>query len=350
MKRYANPRGTLIFMLIAIPIMVFIDMVLFDGQRPFVDYSSYTSPEIMPSEVSDYISAESDRSYPEVVYLPQPDSIKNENTKTETEKPKPKKEFAGLEIPPLKRAPGSEARVVIIIDDMGMGKSTAKLIPLPGPLTLSYLPYARDLSKQTKLAYKSGHELMLHMPMQPSKSDLDPGPDVLTTSMAEKELKDSLNKALESFDGYVGINNHMGSKLTSNARAMKWVMEVLRERKLFFIDSKTIGSSVGAQIAASYHLPFAERDVFLDHYTDIDSVRAALGKLERIARHQGIGIAIGHPKPDTIKALKEWLPTLEEKGIKLVPASAVVRKLDAVSLTDSSGIAPPDRLPSRRLE
>lgn len=214
--------------------------------------------------------------------------------------------------------------VVIIIDDMGLSSHSREVENLPGPLTLSYLPYAEGLPARTAYAKKRGHELMVHMPMQPLNGHIDGGPTLLRVDQSEEKFRSLLRYNLERFDGFVGVNNHMGSKLTTSRKAMKIVMEELRRRGLYFVDSKTIGSSVAAQVASEYGLKFSERDVFLDHEISLSFVRGALKKLEAVANQKGYAIAIGHPHEVTIQALKEWLPTLKEKGLTLRPASAVV--------------------------
>jgi len=151
------------------------------------------------------------------------------------------------------------------------------------------------------------------------------GPAGLKNDMSEDELKSTLeNHVFPSFEGYVGINNHMGSRLTQNVKAMGWVMEELKERGLYFVDSKTIGSSVAARVARDTGIPYAERDVFLDHYDTLESVKKALADLERVAHRNGVAIAIGHPKTHTIEALRGWMPGMAERGLELVPASAVL--------------------------
>ena len=214
--------------------------------------------------------------------------------------------------------------VVIIIDDMGLSSHSRDVENLPGPLTLSYLPYAEGLPARTAYAKRRGHELMLHMPMQPINSDVDGGPTLLRSDQSDEKFRSLLLYNLERFDGFVGINNHMGSKLTTNRKAMKVVMEELKKRGLYFVDSKTIGSSVAAQVASETGLKFAERDIFLDHEISLSFVRNALQKVEMTANQKGYAIAIGHPHEVTIQALKEWLPTLKNKGLTLRPASAVV--------------------------
>lgn len=133
-----------------------------------------------------------------------------------------------------------------------------------------------------------------------------------------------LNKDLSAFSGYVGINNHMGSKMTQDRPGMARVMAELRTRGLLFIDSRTINTSVAADEAEKAGIPYAVRDVFLDHEETYEAVAGALEEVERKALKDGFAIAIGHPREETVKALREWLPTLEAKGIALVPVSAVV--------------------------
>jgi hypothetical protein len=222
--------------------------------------------------------------------------------------------------------PAGAPKVVIILDDMGVNRAMSEAaIGLPGPLTLAFLPYGSATGELVETARARGHELMVHMPMEPLNKSLDPGPDVLRTSFSEPEFMEALRRNLGAIEGYVGINNHMGSKLTQDRRAMERVMGELRRRGMLFIDSRTIHSSVAAEIAGEFHLPSARRDVFLDHYPDYESVMAALEKLEDVARKHGTAIGIGHPRAGTVRALYAWLPTLQEKGIALAPVSAAVR-------------------------
>ena len=242
-------------------------------------------------------------------------------------------------------------KVVIIIDDLGMNRtqSMAMVNIEQAPLTLAFLPYAPQLKGITSSAIKNGHELMIHTPMEPMNSDLDPGPMALMDEMTENELRLNLKHIFQSFEGYKGINNHMGSRLTQNPEAMRVVMSEVAARGLYFVDSKTIAGSVAGDAAALYDVPFAERHVFLDHEESVAFVNDALVKLERLAKKNGMAIAIGHPKTNTVNALKSWLPSLKSRGLELVPASAVVQKhpktIRPVAvhnrvITPSSGAAP----------
>lgn len=222
---------------------------------------------------------------------------------------------------------GSRPRIAVVIDDLGLNRvNTAKVSDLPGPLTLAFLTYAGDLRRQAAAARRAGHELMVHMAMEPMAEDIDPGPDVLRITEPPAQMMAQLRHNLDAFDGYVGINNHMGSRFTASEPDMRLVLAELRNRGLLFLDSRTIANSVGATVAAQLGVPFAERDVFLDNDQSADAVGARLAEVERIARSRGQAVAIGHPHDATIAALAAWLPTLEARGFALVPISAIVKR------------------------
>lgn len=224
-------------------------------------------------------------------------------------------------------AQDGRARVAIIIDDMGLDRGRSEhAIALPGPLTLSFLAYARDLPQQAALAHRAGHELMVHVPMEPMGRMLVADPNQLDVAMSREEVLTRLRWDLSRFEGYVGINNHMGSRFTADAPAMRPVLEELKARGLLFIDSRTTPSTAGAEIARELGVPHASRDVFLDYEVSIAAVEAQLAELERVARRNGSAIAIGHPHDQTLEVLQRWLRELPQKGLALVPVSAIVRE------------------------
>ena len=229
-------------------------------------------------------------------------------------------------VPPAAGKP----RVVVVIDDMGLDKKrTARVAALPGPLTLSYLTYADDLGSQTQAARRAGHELMLHVAMEPNDKSIDPGPNVLLTGSHAADIRQRLDWGLGRFQGYVGVNNHMGSRFTREETGMDVVMQEMAKRGLLFLDSRTSGKTVAAAAARRHRVPFEERNVFLDSVDAAGEAEARLKELESFARSHGHAIAIGHPKDKTIAALAAWLPTLAEKGLVLSPVSAVVAERDA---------------------
>jgi uncharacterized protein len=221
---------------------------------------------------------------------------------------------------------GSRSLVAIVLDDLGLDRArTAAAIRLPGPVTLSFMTYASDLAEQTEAAHRAGHELLLHVPMEAVDQHENPGPHALYTALSREEILDRLRWGLDRFDGYVGINNHMGSKFTADRSAMAPVIEELRARGLVFLDSRTTARSVGFGLAAADGVPHAARDVFLDDDLAPAAISRQLGEVEGVARRRGSAIAIGHAHDTTLAALRAWLPSLAGKGLVLVPVSAVIR-------------------------
>jgi polysaccharide deacetylase 2 family uncharacterized protein YibQ len=226
---------------------------------------------------------------------------------------------------PVQPRPGHPT-VTVIIDDMGLDRARSqRVVALPGPLTLSYLPYSRDLAGQVAAGRAAGHEIMLHLPMEPQGGDVDPGPNALTLALSPADAASRLRTNLDAFDAYVGVNNHMGSRYTEDRPAMQAVLKEIQRRGLLFVDSRTSGRSVGLETARQLKMPAAGRDVFLDNDHAPGAIRAQLARLEAAAKRNGAAIAIGHPHDATIEALAEWLPTVAGKGFDLVPVTHVVR-------------------------
>lgn len=165
---------------------------------------------------------------------------------------------------------------------------------------------------------------MLHLPMEPLEyPSVDPGPGALLSSMSADDLIDQLRKNLSAVPGIKGVNNHMGSKLTAESGRLYQVFSILKQEGLFFIDSRSTAETVGRPSARLFQLPFAERDVFIDHVHDPDFMRTQIKELIEIARKNGEAIGIAHPSKMTLRILEEMLPMLK-KEVQLVPASHVV--------------------------
>lgn len=221
----------------------------------------------------------------------------------------------------------SRPLIVIVIDDMGLDRPRSRrVLDLPAPLTLSYLPYARDLQEQAQAARGRGHELMLHLPMEPMSSGVDPGPNALLTTLAEDAIRRRTVAALESFSGYVAVNNHMGSRFTTWRPGVETALKQMQVRGLAWLDSRTHAQSVGGLVAEELGMPHVDRHVFLDDVDSSDNVRQQLAETERVARRQGVAIAIGHPHDATIKELAEWLPGLRAKGFIQGPVSVAIKR------------------------
>ena len=147
------------------------------------------------------------------------------------------------------------------------------------------------------------------------------GPGGLYAKMTEQELKETLTKDLDGLPGIQGVNNHMGSLLTTKADSMKWVMEVLKGRSLFFIDSLTSPKSVAKKTAQEHGLETVSRDVFLDNIRTEKAIDKQFSRLLKLARLHGSALAIGHPYPETMDYLKKRLNNLEQDGVRLVRLS-----------------------------
>ncbi len=215
-------------------------------------------------------------------------------------------------------------RIAIVIDDLGIDRlRSQRAVGLPSPMTMSFLTYAKELKEQTFAARQAGHELWMHIPMEPESVDVDPGPNVLLSGMPEPVLQANLVWHLEQFDGYIGINNHMGSRFTADMDGMVLVMRELKNRDLFFFDSLTARHSAGHAAASRIGVPFLTRNVFLDHVDDSAEIKARLTEVEKLAKQQGFASAIGHPRDATLEALAIWLATVEQRGFQLVPLSSL---------------------------
>ena len=220
--------------------------------------------------------------------------------------------------------------ITIVIDDMGINvKRTKDISSLHYPLTASFLTYANNLKNQIANSQAGGQEIMAHLPMEPQVMQNFTS-QMLTTAMSDKEVKQTLKEMLDLFPNIVAVNNHMGSKFTEDKHRMAIVMQELAARNLIFLDSKTTSHSVGAEEAKRFNVRLAERNVFLDNKDDFNYIMGQLRQTEQIARSRGHAIAIGHPKEQTYLALKAWLPTLEEKGLQLVPLSKMVKALQDI--------------------
>ncbi len=217
--------------------------------------------------------------------------------------------------------------IAFVIDDMAVNAERgARVAALPGPLTLAFMPYTRHLASLLPMARRRGHELLVHMPMEPENSALEPGPHALLTTIDRDELRRRLAWNLDRFQGYAGVNNHMGSYFTASEPHMRLVLEELKRRGLFFLDSKTSPNSRGPALARRLGLPYAARDIFLDNDLSPAMIHGQLAATARWAARHGDVIAIGHPHPATIAALERWIPKLRRDGFAIVPVSRVVRR------------------------
>lgn len=218
----------------------------------------------------------------------------------------------------------SSPAIAVVIDDLGADAGrTRQAIALPGKFTLSFLPYPEtsySLSHEARLA---GHEVIVHLSMQPVGS-ADPGPMALLVNLAAGELTRRVAWALERVSGYDGANNHMGSSFTASRKALVPVMRELASRNMLFLDSRTTPLSQAENVARESGILTGSRDVFLDDDARAVAVERELKRVEQRARMTGSAIAIGHPHPETLAALKAWTADLSKRGFRLASLNEVL--------------------------
>ncbi len=224
--------------------------------------------------------------------------------------------------------PDKLPKVAIIIDDLGNDeKIAAKFLDLDTILTFSLVPHSPFSKQIAHKAKASGFDIMLHLPMEPNEYPrIKPGPGTLLASMTPDELLYQLKKNLDDIPYIRGVNNHMGSKMTALDAQMNQIFTIIKKRNLYFIDSRTTTATLGRQSARLMRVPFAERDIFLDHVQTPEFIRKQFKRLVQIAYKQGEAIGIGHPHVLTYRILKETLADLKSK-VRFVPASEVVHIL-----------------------
>ena len=228
-------------------------------------------------------------------------------------------------VAPLHAYSAEPAVIAIIIDDIGNNLEAGKrVIHSNLPVTCSILPARPHSIKLARLAHKNGKEVMLHLPMQASKSERL-GHGGLTASMSKREFTRTVEISIDAIPHARGVNNHMGSLLTSNSDHMEWLMQTIanRDENLFFVDSRTTAKTVASDAAQSYHIPSVQRDVFLDDTAhDKNFVKQQIKQLIKIAKRQGYALAIGHPHKTTLSVLEQELSKLNNNEIELVTVTS----------------------------
>jgi polysaccharide deacetylase 2 family uncharacterized protein YibQ len=220
-------------------------------------------------------------------------------------------------------------RIAVVVVELGLSTAAteAAIQHLPGPVTLAFSPYADGLEQWLNLARAAGHEVMLGLPMEPANFPLrDPGPRTLLTSLSPQQNLERLDWVLGRASGIVGVTNHMGSRFTASADALRPVMTRLRDRGLMFVDARTTPRSVAAGLATTLNLPRAINDRLIDQEASRASIDALLADVEKVAKETGNAVALGQPYPVTFERLNAWLPTLEGKGLALAPITALVNR------------------------
>ena len=221
-------------------------------------------------------------------------------------------------------ATAQRPRLAIIIDDLGRDQAqAAALFHLSYPLTLSVLPYLRDSTAIAEEAHRRGYHVMLHLPMASAAGKKDEAIE-LHPGMDSGSVGQTLTAMLSTVPFAGGVNNHEGSLGTSDRNLMGELMPLLRQRNLYFVDSRTTAATVAAVAAQHAGVPTTSRNVFLDDEQSVEPIRRQFSLAIHDAKEKGSALAIGHPHQETLKVLAEMLPEAQREGVTLVFASDLV--------------------------
>ena len=219
------------------------------------------------------------------------------------------------------------ATIVLVIDDFGYRNDSVSdgFLDLNIPITCAIIPGHLQSRKFAQKAFAAGKEVIIHMPMESSLNT--PGEDEykIKSGMTSEEVEWRIREVLKEMPEAIGMNNHQGSKATTNGKVMSVLGSVLKANNKFFIDSRTTSKTVAEEIMRSIGVPTIRRHVFLDNDDSKDKISERIDELARLAQKQGIAVAIGHAKPNTLKAIKDALPKLLADGYQFEFASNVVK-------------------------
>jgi polysaccharide deacetylase 2 family uncharacterized protein YibQ len=231
-------------------------------------------------------------------------------------------------LPPA-AADGSKTKIAIVVTGLGLnaaGTSSA-IDTLPGPVTLAFAPYGKDLQGEVSTARAAGHEVLLEVPLEPfDYPDSDPGPDTLLTGQAPRDNLNRLFTVMGKFGGYVGVMNHMGARFTASTADFSPVMEELGARGLGYLDDGSSPRSVAPQLATANSVEFGKADAALDQNAARQPILDQLKALEQKATQNGSAIGVISALPVSLTTLAEWSKTVEDRGFVIVPVSALMHK------------------------
>lgn len=215
-------------------------------------------------------------------------------------------------------------RVAIVIDDLGRSIEDAdRLLALGRPLTYAVLPFETKSREVIERLAAAGAETLCHLPME-GREGANPGPNAIVETLSAARIAELTAKALDALPEVVGVNNHMGSRITADPEAMAAVLGVIAPRRLFFLDSRTTAETVAYDLAQERSIPALRRDVFLDESRDPAAIEAAFERTLEIAREQGHAIAIGHPHEETLALLERRLREPGSDGVEWVTLSQLL--------------------------
>lgn len=245
---------------------------------------------------------------------------------------------------PAAAAIGSGPAIAIIVDDLGYRfREGYRAVSLPGKVACAVIPGSPHGHDMAVAAHTRGKEILLHLPMQSTDRNRPVGADGITLDTTRADLRSLLDRSLQDVPHAVGVNNHMGSLITRHPGHMTWLMEELRGRQLFFVDSVTTGSSVAYRMAIEQGVAATTRDVFIDHEgASEEEIRQQLWFAVGLARTAGQVLVIGHPYPATMSVLERELARLPDRGVRLVTVEELIALRGQQSIAQSAARRTPD--------
>ncbi|MEW6488639.1 MAG: divergent polysaccharide deacetylase family protein [Thermodesulfobacteriota bacterium] len=222
--------------------------------------------------------------------------------------------------------PPPPPRLAVVVDDLGgdLGRAEA-LLDLEIPITPSIIPHLCQSREVAEAARDRGRAFLLHLPMQPrGYPEIDPGRGALLEGMSEPDIRRTVAEDLAAVPGVSGVNNHMGSRFTELEEPLRWVMDELAKRELFFLDSVTSPATVAATVARESGLATVRRDVFIDNNREVEAIGRQIDAAVAKARQNGRAVAIGHPYPETLEALRQAAARIRAEGVRVVPLGELV--------------------------
>jgi len=227
---------------------------------------------------------------------------------------------------PRPRAGAPVGRIAVVIDDLGRSLTEVdRLEALRAPLTYSVLPFETRTAEVVRRLRAAHAEILCHLPLE-GRTGADPGPGAIRDDFSPRRVERLTRDALVAVPGAVGVNNHMGSRVTADRAAMAAILDVVAEHGLFFLDSRTTPESVAYEMARERGLPTARRAVFLDGALDRLSIATEFARLLDLARRDGAAIAIGHPHELTLEMLEREIPKALAAGFEIVPVSYLLER------------------------
>jgi polysaccharide deacetylase 2 family uncharacterized protein YibQ len=227
---------------------------------------------------------------------------------------------------PTFRSDTAGTPMAIIIDDFGYQSEPIELFAaINHPFTFSVLPNQPFSKEAAARALSSGHQAMLHLPMEPLSIPEQVEKDMITVKMTDAEIQEITNRAIHTLPGVIGVNNHQGSRATADRRVMRAALMTIKANQLFFVDSHTSGQTIAVDVARGMGIQAAENDLFIDNSSDISAIKTQLRAAQRTALKYGSVTVIGHARSNTATALREMIPELEANGIRLVFVSQLVK-------------------------